>query len=47
MLVVDDKVKSGIQHKRLASDHSIPADGDESNRDIIIFPDLKELHEKC
>jgi hypothetical protein len=47
LLIVDDKVKSGIQHKGLASNHSIPADGDESDRYVVVFPDLKELHKEC
>lgn len=45
--IADDEVKSRIEYKRLARNHSIPADGNESNRDIVIFPDLEELHEKC
>jgi hypothetical protein len=44
--IVDDKVEPRIQYKRLARNHSIPADGNESNGDVVIFPDLEELHEK-
>jgi hypothetical protein len=45
--IADDEVKPRIQYKGLACNHSIPADGNESNRDIVVFPDLEELHEKC
>jgi hypothetical protein len=45
--VTDDEVKSRIEYERLARNHSIPADGNQSNRNVVVFPDLEELHEKC
>ena len=47
LFIADDEVKSRVEHKRLTCDHSIPADGNESNGEVVILPDLKELHEKC
>ena len=44
--ISDNEVKSRIEHEGLASYHSIPADGNESNGNIVIFPYLKELHEE-
>jgi hypothetical protein len=46
-LIADDEMKSRIEYKRLARNHSIPSDCNESDGDIVIFPDLEKFHQEC
>ena len=41
-----NQMKSRIENDRLTCHHCPPTDGDENDRNVIVLPHLKELHEE-
>lgn len=46
-LLSDNKVESRIQDDSLTSDHGIPSDSDDCNRDVVILGQLEEFKKEA